>query len=255
METYYIAEKTKIKISSFVYDILRHDARIFGFIKSNDDPNINGLLNKLIPILLEIKKFERANLLKAAEQFGISNAETLCQFADMLFDDIYFSDAELNRLENYIWIRPNENTRAVFDEIVKSELPNAAVELSVYLRHLLNRYARMPEYKREAIAFDGELEIFDLACRMGHIAHFRYEGKIRTVFAYSYFYGYALNQRNYLVCFDIENKLICSFPLIEVSKIKITRKPFHPSNKLIDAIDKYCQDCMFDETLKFEEDI
>lgn len=252
-DTYYIAEKTKIKVSSFVMDILDNDAQAFGFIKSNNDSNINGLLNKLIPTLLEVKKLERTRLIEAANIFDSSEAEKFCEFADMVFDSVYFYDAELENLESYIWIRPSEKTRAVFDEIVKSELPKAAVELSVYIRRLLNRYVRFPQYKREALVFDSEFEAFCEACENGHIIHFRHNDKIQTVFAYNYIYGYGQIQENYLLGYDIENKVIRAYPLCEVRKTKVTRNLFRPSEKLIDSLAEYQENCDFQAVIKFEE--
>lgn len=253
-DTYYIAEKTKVKVSSFVMDILNNDAQAFGFIKSNSDSNINGLLNKLLPTLLEVKKLERTRLIEAAQEFNASEAEKFCDFAEIVFDSVYFYDAELENLESYIWIRPSEKTRAVFDEIVKSELPKAAVELSVYIRRLLNRYVRFPQYKREALVFDSELEAFCEACIKGHIIHFRYDDEIQSVFAYNYVYGYGREQENFLIGYDIENKTIRAFPLCEISKTKITRNLYHPSEKLIDCLAEYQENCQFQAIIKFEEE-
>lgn len=251
-DTFYIAEKTKIKVSSFVIDILNNDAQAFGFIKSNNDSNINGLLNKLLPTLLEVKKLERTRLLEAAKTFNPAEAEKFCEFADIVFDSVYFYDAELENLESYIWIRPSEKTRAVFDEIIKSELPKAAVELSVYIRRLLNRYVRLPQYKREALVFDSEFEAFYEACIKGHIIHFRHNGKIQSVFAYNYVYGYGRIQQNYLLGYYIENKMIRAYPLCEVSKTKVTRNLFHPPESLIDCLAEYQENCNFQTSVKFK---
>lgn len=253
--TYYSAEKIKIKVSSFVMDILNNDAQAFGFIKSNDDSNINGLVNKLLPTLLEVKKLERARLFEAAKEFSSVDSEKLCEFADIIFDSIYFYDAELENLETYIWIRPTQNTRAVFDEIIKSELPKAAVELSVYIRRLLNRYVRLPQYKREALVFDSEFEAFCEAGAKGHIIHFRYNGEIQSVFAYNYVYGYGRDQENYLLGYDIENKMIRAYPLCEVRNAKVTRNLFRPSDKLIDRLAEFQENCDFQTTIKLEENI
>lgn len=253
-ETYYVAEKTKIKVSSFVMNILNNDAQSFGFIKSNNDSNLNGLLNKLLPTLLEVKKLERTRLIEAAQEFNSIEAEKLCDFAEIVFDSVYFYDAELENLQSYIWIRPTEKTRAVFDEIIKSELPKSAVELSVYIRRLLNRYVRLPQYKREALIFDSELEAFCEACIKGHLIHFRYNDKIQSVFAYNYVYGYGYEQENYLIGYNIENKEIRSYPLCEISKTKVTRNLFHPSKKLIDFLAKYQENCDFQSVIEFKED-
>ncbi len=255
MDTYYVAEKTKVKVSSFVIDILNNDAQAFGFIKSNNDSNINGLLNKLLPTLLEVKKLERVRLLEAAEEFNSAEAEKFCEFADIVFDSVYFYDAELENLQTDIYIRPNKQTRATFDEIVKSELPKAAVELAVYIRRLLNRYVRLPQYKREALVFDTEFEAFYEACVKGHIVHFRYNGSIQSVFAYNYVYGYGRDQENYLLGYDIENKIIKAYPLCEVSKMKLTRNSFHPSERLIDCLAEYQENCDFQTIIEFKEDI
>lgn len=250
---YYIAEKTKVKVSAFVINILNNDAQSFGFIKSNNDSNINGLLNKLLPTLLEVKKLERARLIEAAQEFNFAEAEKLCNFAEIVFDSVYFYDAELEKLESYIWIRPSEKTRAVFDEIIKSELPKAAIELSVYIRRLLDRYVRLPQYKREALVFDPELEIFCEACIKGHIIHFRYKNNIQRVFAYNYVYGYGYEQANYLIGYDIENMIIQAYPLCEVSKTKMTRDLFKPSQRLIDCLAEYQENCDFQKIIQFEE--
>lgn len=250
---YYIAEKTKIKVSAFVINILNNDAQSFGFVKSNNDSNLNGLLNKLLPTLVEVKKLERSRLIEAAKEFNLGEAEKLCNFAEIIFDSVYFYDAELENLQSYIWIRPTEKNRAVFDEIIKFELPKAAVELSVYIRRLLNRYVRLPQYKREALVFDSELETFCEACVKGHIIHFRYKGEIQTIFAYNYVYGYGHEQANYLIGYNIENKKIQAYPLCEISKAKTTRNLFRPSERLIDCLAEYQENCDFQKVIEFEE--
>ena len=53
-----MTDKIKVKISSFVANILENDALRFGFIKNNKS-NKNALLNKLIPTLVEVRKTRR----------------------------------------------------------------------------------------------------------------------------------------------------------------------------------------------------
>lgn len=45
----------KIRVSEFVDDILGNDAQRFGFYK-NEKPNKSGLINKLLPTMVAIKK-------------------------------------------------------------------------------------------------------------------------------------------------------------------------------------------------------
>lgn len=254
VDTFYIAEKSKIKVSAFVMDILNNDAQAFGFVKKNDDSNINGLLNKLLPTLFEVKKLEQIRLFQAAQEFSPDEADKFCEFSEIVFDSVYFCDIELDKLESYIWIRPSETTRAVFDEIIKSELPKAAVEFAVYIRRLINRYARLPQYKRETLVFDYEFETFYKACISGHILHFRYNNKIQTVFAYNYSYGYSRDQKNYLIGYNIEDKLIQAYPLCEISKTRITRNLYHPSEQLIECLAKYQERSEFQKTIPYKEE-
>lgn len=53
-----MADKIKVKTSSFVANILENVALCFGFIK-NGKANKNALLNKLIPTLVEVRKARR----------------------------------------------------------------------------------------------------------------------------------------------------------------------------------------------------
>ena len=54
-------DKIKVKVSSFVANILEIDALRFGFTK-NGKSNKNGLLNKLIPTLVEVRKERRSQI-------------------------------------------------------------------------------------------------------------------------------------------------------------------------------------------------
>ncbi len=53
-----MTDKFKVKISSFVVNILENDALRFGFTKNNKS-NKNALLNKLILTLVEVRKARR----------------------------------------------------------------------------------------------------------------------------------------------------------------------------------------------------
>lgn len=102
--------------------------------------------------------------------------------------------------------------------------------------------------------FDSELEALCEACIKGHLIHFRHNGKIQSVFAYNYVYGYGYEQENYLIGYNIENKEIRSYPLCEISKTKVTRNLFHPSEKLIDCLARYQENCDFQAVIEFKED-
>ena len=43
-----ISSIIKLSVSDFVFQILQNDAERFGFLKKEKEPNLNGLLNKLL---------------------------------------------------------------------------------------------------------------------------------------------------------------------------------------------------------------
>lgn len=200
--------KIKIKISSFVANILENDALRFGFTKNNKS-NKNALLNKLIPILVEVRKARR-NAIEYVlkEEYRRKDSENIYNAVNTVIDKVYFSDAELNVLDEYIWIRPSKETINTYDEIETSETIITAQEISVYIRGLLNEYSRFPQYKREMLVFDRELDIFSDACLTCNILHFRDKqtNKRYKAFAFNYYYGYLYDQTNYCVIYDINEK-------------------------------------------------
>ena len=248
-------DKIKIKISSFVMNILENDAMRFGFLKNNCS-NKNALLNKLIPTLLEIRKARRnevENILK--NEYNRQDSESIYDAVNTVIDKVYFSDAELNILDEYLWIRPSKETSAVYDEIRTSETFITAQEMSVYIRGLLNEYSRFPQYKREMLVFDNELDVFDTACYTHSILHF----KNRTTnvrykaFAFNYYYGYLYDQTNYCVIYDINNNTIKSIPLNAMQDVYIIKQKFKPSDKLVEAIQEYVDGYDFEKEIIVEE--
>lgn len=244
-------EKIKVKVSLFVANILENDALRFGFIK-NGKSNKNAFLNKLIPILVEVRKARRNNIehiLK--DEFNRQDSENIYSAVNTVIDKVYFNDEELNVLDEYIWIRPAKAIESTFDEIETSEILITAQELSVYIRGLLNEYSRLPQYKREALAFDYELDVFYEACMTNHILHFcdKQTGERYKVCAFNYSYGYLYDQTNYCVVYDIENKIIEAVPLCRMKNVYTIKQKFKPTDELIELMQKYCDDCDFDKVI------
>ena len=244
-------DKIKIKVASFVANILENDALCFDFTK-NDKSNKNALLNKLIPTLVEVRKARRneiEHILK--NEYCREDSESVYNAVNTVIDKVYFSDAELNVLEEYIWIRPSKETLATYDEIETSETHITAQEISVYIRGLLNEYSRLPQYKREMLVFDKELDIFSDACHTRNILHFREKetNKRYKAFAYNYYYGYLYDQTNYCIIYDINEKKIKSIPLSNIQDIYTIKQKYKPSEKLIKLLQEYADNCNFEEEI------
>ncbi|MGN1040124.1 MAG: hypothetical protein ACI4QL_01725 [Candidatus Fimimonas sp.] len=251
-----MTDKIKVKVSSFVANILENDALRFGFTKNNKS-NKNALINKLIPTLVEARKAKRneiENILK--NEYCREDSENIYCAVNTVIDKVYFNDAELDILEEYIWIRPSKESLRTYDEIQTSEVYITAQEIPVYIRGLLNEYSRLPQYKREMLVFDKELDIFSEACYTQNILHFRdKEQNVRyRAFAFDYYYGYLYDQTNYCIIFDINNKTIKAIPLHKIQDIYTIKQKYRPSNKLIELLQEYAGNCNFEEELGVEDE-
>lgn len=250
-----MTDKIKIKTSSFVANILENDALRFGFMKNNKS-NKNALLNKLIPTLMEVRKARRNEIEHILKyEYCREDTENIYNAVNMVIDKVYFNDAELNVLEEYIWIRPSKETMCVYDEIVTSETIITAQEVSVYIRGLLNEYSRFPQYKRETLVFDKELDVFSDACYTRNILHFRDREthECCKAFAFNYYYGYLYDQTNYCVIYDINKRKIKSVPLNSIQSIYTIKQKYKPSEKLIELLQEYADNFNFKKELNVGE--
>lgn len=250
-----MSKPIKIKVASFVAAILENDALRFGFIK-NEKSSKNALLNKLIPTLVEVRKARRneiEHILK--NEYNREDSESIYNAVNTVIDKVYFNDAELNVLEEYIWIRPSEKSLPTFDEIETNEVLITAQEVSVYIRGLLNEYSRFPQYMRELLVFDKEIDVYTDACASGQILHFRdrENGERYKAFAFAYYYGYLYDQTNYCIIFDIVNNKIKSIPLCRIKDIYMIKQKFKPSEKLIMQIQDYIDEYDFEKEISVGE--
>lgn len=248
-------DKIKVKISSFVADILENDALRFGFTK-NAKSNKNALLNKLIPTLVEVRKQRRNDIERVLkDEYNRDDGERIYNAVNTVIDQVYFNDEELNILEEYLWIRPTKDAITCFDEIQTSEVYITAQETPVYIRGLLNEYCRLPQYKREALVFDSELDVFAEACYTQRILHFKDKGtgNRRKVFVYDYRYGYLYDQTNYCIIYDINGNLIEAVPLTAISDVYLIKEKYRPSDKLVEQLRNYAESCEYDKAVEAEE--
>lgn len=247
-------DKIKVKISSFVADILEIDALRFKFTK-NGKSNKNALLNKLIPTLVEVRKERRnqiENILK--DEYNRADSENIYNAVNTVIDRVYFNDENLGELCESLWIRPSKENISVFDEIETSEILITAQELSVYIRGLLNEYCMLPLYKRETLVFDSELDVFSNACYSHQILYFRNRAtrERHKVFAFDYFYGHWTNSGNYCIVYDIGEQKIMATPLCDMQDVYLIKQKFKPGEKLIGLLQAYCDECDFDAVISME---
>ena len=251
-----ISSIIKLSVSDFVFQILQNDAERFGFLKKEKEPNLNGLLNKLIPNLLYFRKTRRDEIHRILNtDFARNDTEAIYECVNTVIDQVYFSDAELEILDEVIWFRPSTKQNAVFDEIEQSETKITGQTTTEYIRGLLNEYSRLPQYKREMIAFDDELCNFAKACETGRIFHATVNSKSIRVFAFHYVYGFTYDQSNYLIGYDLTNKVIGAIPLCKMRDSYLVERKYKPSEKLIGLLQKYYENEEYDTVISYEEEI
>ncbi|MCM1533416.1 MAG: WYL domain-containing protein [Corallococcus sp.] len=238
----------KVRISNFVSLIIENDAQLWGFVKSDDTSNKNALLNKLIPNMLEIRKERRERIRDILEnRYQRKNAEDIYECANMVIDEVYFRDEELDNLKDTVWIRPTKDSVAAFDEIESEELTISALDMSTYIRGLLNEYARLPQYKRQDVVFRKENLLISETYATDRVLRFWYEDERYKVFVFRQVYQYTLNQRNYIVAYDLERQEISSFFIEKIKDPYLLKKKFRPSFDLLEVLQDYCDNEEYDE--------
>lgn len=250
-----ISSIIKLSVSEFVLRILQNDAERFGFFNRKKEPNLNGLLNKLIPNLLYYRKVRREEVHRIlTEDFARNDAENIYECVNTVIDQVYFSDAELQVLNEKIWFRPSTKQNAVFDEIEQSETKITGKTTAEYIRGLLNEYSRFPQYKRETFVFDNELYDYASACETGRIFHATVNGKSIRVFAFHYVYGFTYDQSNYLIGYDLTNKVIGAIPLCKIRDSYLVERKYKPSETLVGLLQEYYENEEYDKVISYEEE-
>ena len=254
-----MTDKYKVRVSTFVADILENDALRFGFLK-NGKSNKNALLNKLIPVLLATRKERRSKIEEILKnEYARKDSEKIYSAVNTVIDRVYFNDENLNELEDIIWIRPSKETYCVYDEIKTSEALITAQEVPVYIRGLLNEYACLPQYKRELLTFDAEMEIFSEACDSHQILHFKDKetDERYKAFAFHYYYGHLCDQTNFCVIFDISKKQIRAIPLSKIKDAYTIKQKYKPSDYLLTQLQSYANNRLYDQSavVEVKEDV
>lgn len=239
-------DKIKVRVSSFVLLIIENDALRFGFVKSDDKPNKNRLLNKLIPNLLRIRKFRREKILQALVDMGKEGAEQIYEAVNQVIDEVYFNNADISILDEEIWILPTKQAETAFDEIAESETVITAMSVTEYIRGLLNQYSLLPQYKREELAFYDEINTIQTACQTGQVLHFDFDGDKYKFLPFQHMYGFLYDQTNYLIGYDIGRKQIRSLPIMWLDRLYMLKERFRPSDDLIEKLQTYLNEYKYD---------
>ena len=246
-----MVDKIKVAISSFVITTLENDAYRYSFVKNNK-ANKNALLNKLIPILMELRQEKRERLVQILKyDYNRSDADNVCDAVNSVVDKIYYYDEELDVLDDYLWIRPSKENISVFDEIKSSEIHITSQTISEFIRGLLNEYSRLPQYKREELVYKREYDVFKQGYFDNRVVYFTDSNDNRRykVFPLAYYYEHLYEQVDYCVFYDIKNNKIRSVRLSDIKNAYMIKEKFYPSDKIINKQKEYT------DKLDFESEV
>lgn len=236
-------EKIKLRVSRFVSLIIYDDCFSFGFTRANGKPNVGGFVNKLIPSLLSIRKARREKIKSIlSDGYQRKDAESIYETVNEVIDEVYFDDDDLAVLDDTVWIRPNKESEAAFDEIEDSELSITRTDMSSCLRGLLNEYVRFPKYKREQIFFKGFVEAIDEAKAESNLAAVTYRGKKMKCRVIMRLYDYLAHQDNCVVVYDPSAKRTSTLLLCKIDAIAVRAKTQRLSGDETKRIQKYLDD-------------
>ena len=236
-------DKLKIKVSSFVAGLLDSDAYFFGF-RRNETSNRNAFLNKLIPILVSMRKERRREIEDLLEKECCKeDKEKIYRATNRVVEKAYFNGEKNGKPEVDFWIRPSKETLSVFDEIEVSEAVITGQKPAAYIRGLLNEYAVWARHIRERIAFSKELYIFEKACRTKHIlCYYNKTTKKRyKAFAFGHYYKDYSEDKNHCVLYDIKRKWIKTISLKELEGAYLIREKYDPSAQLLQDLSEYLE--------------
>lgn len=237
------SEKIKLRVSRFMSLIIYDDCFSFGFTRANEKPNVGGFVNKLIPSLLSIRKARREKIRSIlANGYQRKDAESIYETVNEVIDEVYFDDDELMVIDDSLWIRPNKESKAAFDEIEDSELSITRTDMSSCLRGLLNEYVRFPKYKREQIFFKDFVETLDEAKSENNLVAITYRDRKMKCRVIMRLYDYLAHQDNCVVVYDPSSKRISTLLLCKVNAIAIRTKTQRLSDDETKRIQKYLDD-------------
>jgi len=235
-----LSDKIRIRVTPFIFHVLQYDADRFYIYKNDESPNMNLMLNILIPNLLKLKISRRNDICDALrDKLKMDYSNEIESIASEIMEKTLLKENYLGYLDNDIWIRPSKAVQTDFDKIENDELPLTKMDLSSYIRSLLNEYVNLPENVREKIFYSHEIDILNKCINGEYLIHFKYENDKYLFYVYNYFVGYFVDQAIYVVGFDVEKEQIRSFPLKEIYNLFASSKKYNAKRELVEKLKKY----------------
>jgi len=161
-------DKIKVNLGNYTFSVLEHDMEEFCFLKKNGETNTNLFLNTLVANAYE-ERFEKISYIRNNVNDMLQSYHIPTEDMNKVIDfvDEYANKGLVDRIkirhQDYVSFRPNKEFQDIFDTIEEEHLQNDT--MSNFMRCLFNDYAKLPQYMRESIIFQKEINIVNRAIK------------------------------------------------------------------------------------------
>lgn len=254
MEQFLEMDKIKIRTSEFLRAILVSDAITFGFLNSKGKANLSGFLNKMIPNMYRLRRARSEALyeeiVSSCQHVTEKDFEIIQDIVDRVVDKVYFPDADLGNLTREIWIRPTQKAQLAFMEIEEESLLTDG-GFSTYLRSMLNEYCKLPQYKRETIVFDEELQLVFDGMNQSREVVLLAKGEKYSGVPLNCVYGAGQDQQTYVFMYDIGARVIQRILLKDIKRVFVTACEYVPDSRVFRRMREIYDQRLFLEQTEF----
>lgn len=218
MDTYRLTfyEPTNFTLPIAIYNTLIEDAFHFGYIKNNQ-ANISGLLNRLIPCLATYRDDLHCQLLQAN-----NNDEVLTSKIEENIYKIYFNKYDYcDDGTITVPFRVNKEYLQDFLEIYDNKLSKYNMDFTGFVRSLLIEYSSKRLNQREYFFFYKEMLHLKDAINNNALCHF-YSKDEKLSFVPVSIEFFSETEQNLVVGIDLEKESAHILPLSSIKRIVYT---------------------------------
>lgn len=230
---------TTLTVPSIICDILRGDAWHYGFIK-NDQPNISGFLNRLIPVLSDYQDELHKRLLKYN-----NGDEHITRVVEQNILNVYL--APFNARDDITVTIPFRINQSYIDEFIlihDVKLLHYDIDFTTFIRNLLMEYATKTLGQREYLYAFREVQSIREAIQKQSLCHF-YHQEGRISFAPVSMELSPINGCYVIVGCD-KDKVPCFLPLSSIQNLLVDQVRLEISDEdcdnMWDAFQKYYEE-------------
>lgn len=235
--------KVKIKVSDSTYFLLKQDMFRFGFIKTNEEANVNLFINYVLPIMYLFRLKQNDSLKSKLNNLNIKEdtIENIVETTNNFYneDDISYHNEIIN-------IRISTKNMDIFSFLFKDK----SKKKSTFLRSLINQYTNLKLDIREFLFFNDNYHLVEKAMKKKYIVKFIYNENEVFIFPIDID---TCPIDSEIFIFGISNKngklFINAFKLCDMNNLCMTNKAF--DIKISDNMKKIIKEFIID--LKYLE--